>query len=257
MTDCIFYCKTYESDVFKHLLDLLTTNITLDTVTWVIGKDGIHISFYSSGSTLMLDSTLNSVNFIDYRYTSDSPMSIGIPVNDIRLITKHIKSRCSMQIYIKSTDEPIIVFDIGNKGGIVRNIPYVGNVQLIECSIENTFNVYHVLSSVEFYNICKHVKKLEDRLTLQSLHDRIVINSISVLDSTVRHISYIESIQRHIPPALIQSPYPPNPIDVSHITTLSRMGKLSTVIQVYVSSRCIKFQTQVGALGDVTVCMFN
>lgn len=254
----LFYAKTCESDVMKHLLDLLATNVTYDTVTWVIDRVGIKISFTTPASTLMIQVELDSENFIDYRYEDEVPLTIGVPLHDLRAIVRNIKSRCSLQISILSDDTGIICFDIGNKGGIVRNIPYVANVQLIDYSIDDTqFSVYHVVSSTDFYNICKHIKKIEDKLTLQSLEDRVVINSTSMLDSSIRHVSYIDSVQRirdHHPTGK-QGLYPAEPLDVSPITTLSRLGKLSTVIQIYISNRYLKFHTKAGSLGHVTVCI--
>jgi hypothetical protein len=87
----LFYAKTYESDVMKHLLDILATNVTHDTVTWVIDHTGINISFTTQQSTLMIKVYLNSENFIDYRYDDDVPLTIGVPLHDLRSIVRNIK----------------------------------------------------------------------------------------------------------------------------------------------------------------------
>lgn len=246
----LFYLKTYESDVVKHLFEVISCNLCVDMVTWKITHEGIHISSISADNTMIVDLHLDSKNFSTY--TLKNPLTIGIPIYDLRVITKNIKSRSMIQIYIKSDlhVKPHIYFDIGNKGGIVRSVSVTTDVQVLELSVDTSFTAFHVISSIEFYKICKTIKKLDDNLVLVSHPSKLEIHVVSP-SGTEMNLSYLDS-HRHV----IRSSGIIEPISLTHINTLCKLGKLSSIIRVYLSgSNFLKFETSIGVLGTITLCM--
>ncbi len=232
-------------------------------VVWVIDDTGINISCmtHSTSQSTLINIQLQSHNFIAYEYHGDAPTVIGIPVYHLRGVARDIKGKLDLCIYIETTDPTNMCFDIGTKGGIIRKVPFIHEVQWADYVIDITqFKIYHVFSSPEFYIICKHVTKTESKLSIQSHPDRVVITSRSLLDASVHHTSYLRSNRRLVTGMTgvdMDTVYPSRGLDVDPLSSLMRLGKMSTIIRMHLSDHCVRLECTVGSLGHASVCIHS
>lgn len=244
----VFYSKTYESDAIKHLLELLACNLTTSHITLNLSSDGIGISCCTEDHQMMFDVFMEAKNFNAYHCTQ--PCRVGVPLQDLRDISKYIKNRCAVQIAIEDSALDVLHIVVGQRGGISRSIKMITDIQTFTVEHTLIFPVFHVLPSLEFYKVCKGIRLIDDKVVFCSFDDRIEIQ-LGSTQSNLVNTSYVEAPRHVLDPT---QPIPDLKLRVDRITSLSRLGKLHTILRIGMREHYVRFETRVGALG--TLCVY-
>ena len=99
----IFKCKTGEAYQIKVLAELLTNN--LKTGCFEINEDGISLRMFDNPRKTLVDLNLIAENFSLFKFNNDNTkISVGLNLNFFFRLTKSVKKKDSIQLFINSED---------------------------------------------------------------------------------------------------------------------------------------------------------
>ncbi len=84
-----FFCKTSEGYIVKTLAELLQNNIK--NGCFILSRKGIILRMTDSNKKILIDIDMQADNFTQYKFKSNTTMSIGLNFSHFYKMVKNIK----------------------------------------------------------------------------------------------------------------------------------------------------------------------
>jgi hypothetical protein len=134
-SDCTFYAKTTEGFIIKNLIEVLQNNINCGC--FVINKNGIIFRMTDSQDRVLIDFTLSSDNFTQYKFKLNQSQSLGLNLSHFYKMVKNIKKKDSMALFIEEGKENELGIKVipKEKNRVITSYIKIQNLQSLDIEL--------------------------------------------------------------------------------------------------------------------------
>lgn len=251
----IFKAKTNQAYILKILAELLQNNIK--TAYFEIDASGIKLCMMDYHKTILTDVTLDSENFILYKYKSPDPkLYLGINLNHFHKMLKSIKKKDSIQLFIND-DAPN---DLGIKviprenNRITTSYIKIQSTQTLEIDIPTGYGKPIIVPSSEYQKMVKDMTHIGSVINVlaKDFHITFICDAGGVMK---RHVEFGEfedsdsdNDSDNDTPIYCQN------FNTEQLARITKMAGLSSNMQIYPKKGLpLLFKSNIGSLGKISI----
>ena len=253
----IFKCKTGEAYQIKVLAELLTNN--LKTGCFEINENGISLRMFDNPRKTLVDLNLLAENFSLFKFKSDKKMSVGLNLNFFHKLTRSVKKKDSIQLFINSED----LTELGIKTipkentRVTTSCIKIQNIQNIDADLPVGYGKPVIVPSPDFQKMCKELSSIgSTNIRVQSSGNCIdfIADADDVLKRKVRlgesDDSDVEDDKQSKKDNFFQATF-----TTDQFTRINKIAGLSNTLQIFpgTSNLPLLFRSNVGSLGKISI----
>jgi proliferating cell nuclear antigen PCNA len=250
----IFKAKTHCAYTIKILAELLQNNIK--TACFEIDEDGIKLCMMDYHRTILIQVSLESENFILYKFKSKEKLFLGINLNHFHKMLKSIKKKDSMQLFINDeypTDLGIKVIPKENNR-ITTSFVKIQGIQTLDIDVPDGYGKPIIIPSTEYQKMCKdmaHIGSITN-IVARNFHIKFRCNAGGVMK---RHVEFGEMGDSDDDDEEDENIVEYNQdFDTEQLSRITKMAGLSSNIQIYPSKgKPLLFRSAIGSLGKISI----
>lgn len=240
--------QTNEGDVLKSLFELIFNNIK-QHIQLHCTSDGVFSTTMSEDKQLVFNMSLLKSQFLYYKCDKN----INITMNLKQLVTdlKIVKKKSTVSFYMDDTMDVLHV-DLSGKGGqdtTTISCPVQVGVQTVSIQLPTEYNYYHVITSMDFYRLCRNIGNSTDMYSIEYDKDTLIFKS-HMNDTTLRTVRLGANME-HVSTEHIE----PVRKCLTNLPKLLKLSQLGTNIKIHVSSKpYMALESNIGSMGKLIVC---
>ena len=251
----IFKCKTAEAYQIKVLAELLTNN--LKTGCFEINEDGISLRMFDNPRKTLVDLNLIAENFSLFKFNNDNTkISVGLNLNFFFRLTKSVKKKDSIQLFINSEDSTELGITTIPKENtrVTTSCIKILNIQNLDAELPTGYGKPVIVSSADFQKMCKELSSIgSTNICVESLGNCIdfIADADDILKRTVRLGESDEDDKKQSKDhKLYQATF-----TTDQFTRINKIAGLSTTLQIFPGTENLPllFRSNVGSLGKISV----
>lgn len=248
----IFKAKTHCAYTIKILAELLQNN--LKTACFEIDKNGIKLSMMDHHETILINLSLESENFILYKFKPKERMFLGINLSHFHRMLKSIKKKDSMQLFIDD-DSPN---DLGIKvipkenNRITTSFIKIQSIQNLSIALPTGYGKPVIVPSSEYQKMCKDMSHISNVVCIiaKSFHIKFICNAGGVMK---RHVEFGEMSESDDDENQEDTEYK-DIFDTDQLSRITKIAGLSNNMQIYPKRRNpLLFKSSIGSLGKISI----
>lgn len=250
----IFKAKTHNAYTIKIMAELLQNNIK--TACFEIDEEGVKLCMMDHHRTILIQVSLESDNFILYKFKAKEKLFLGINLNHFHKMLKSIKKKDSMQLFIND-DTPN---DLGIKvipkenNRVTTSFVKIQGIQTLDIDIPDGYGKPIIVPSAEYQKMCKDMAHIGSVINVvaKNFHIKFRCNAGGVMK---RHVEFgemgdsddEEQEDEHL------SEYNQD-FDTEQLSRITKMAGLSTNMQIYPQKgKPLLFRSSIGSLGKISI----
>ena len=254
----IFKCKTGEAYQIKVLAELLTNN--LKTGCFEINEDGISLRMFDNPRKTLVDLNLLAENFSLFKFKADKKMSVGLNLNFFHKLTKSVKKKDSIQLFINSED----LTELGIKTIPKENTRVttsgikIQNIQNIDADLPLGYGKPVIVPSPDFQKMCKELSSIgSTNIRVESRGNCIdfVADADDILKRKVRLGESDDSDAEDDQKQSKKDNFYQATFTTDQFTRINKIAGLSNTLQIFpgTTNLPLLFRANVGSLGKISV----
>ena len=253
----IFRAKSTEAYCIKILAELLANN--LKSGCFEIDEDGMKLTMMDNHRKILIDLSLNSINFSIYKFNNPEKLFIGLNLSHLHKTLKSLKKKDVIEFFITSeepTDLNIQVIPKDN-ARVTTSVMKIQNIQTLDISIPEGYGKPIIISSGEYSKMLKDLGSLGNnikgniiKILSKNRQIEFSCNSAGILKRKVRFGEIDEDIKDELSESKDECYNEEFPSDL--LSKITKLAGLSTQIQVYIGKPLL-LVSNIGNLGKISV----
>jgi proliferating cell nuclear antigen len=250
----IFKAKTHNAYTIKIMAELLQNNIK--TACFEIDEEGVKLCMMDHHRTILIQVSLESDNFILYKFKAKEKLFLGINLNHFHKMLKSIKKKDSMQLFIND-DTPN---DLGIKvipkenNRVTTSFVKIQGIQTLDIDIPDGYGKPIIVPSAEYQKMCKDMAHIGSVINVvaRNFHIKFRCNAGGVMK---RHVEFGEmgdsDDEERDDDNLIEYN---QDFDTEQLSRITKMAGLSTNMQIFPQQgKPLLFRSSIGSLGKISI----
>lgn len=250
----IFKAKTHNAYTIKIMAELLQNNIK--TACFEIDEEGVKLCMMDHHRTILIQVSLESDNFILYKFKAKEKLFLGINLNHFHKMLKSIKKKDSMQLFIND-DTPN---DLGIKvipkenNRVTTSFVKIQGIQTLDIDIPDGYGKPIIVPSAEYQKMCKDMAHIGSVINVvaRNFHIKFRCNAGGVMK---RHVEFGEmgdsDDEENDDDNLTEYN---QDFDTEQLSRITKMAGLSTNMQIYPQKgKPLLFRSSIGSLGKISI----
>jgi proliferating cell nuclear antigen PCNA len=254
----IFRAKSTEAYCIKILAELLANN--LKSGCFEIDEDGMKLTMMDNHRKILIDLSLNSINFSVYKFNNPEKMYIGLNLSHLHRTLKSLKKKDVIEFYITSEDPTDLNIQVIPKDNarVTTSIMKIQNIQTLDISIPDGYGKPIIISSSEYSKMLKDLGSLGNnikgniiKIISKNRQIEFSCNSAGILKRRVKFGEIEEDdIEESSSENKVECYNEEFPSDL--LSKITKLAGLSSQIQVYIG-RPLLLVSNIGNLGKISV----
>lgn len=250
----IFKAKSHSAYTIKILAELLQNNIK--TACFEIDENGIQLCMMDHHRTILIQVSLESENFILYKFRAKEKLFLGINLNHFHKMLKSIKKKDSLCLFIDDdapTDLGIKVIPKENNR-VTTSFVKIQGIQTLDIDIPEGYGKPIIVPSSEYQKMCKDMAHIGSVINVVSknFHIKFVCNAGGVMKRNVEFGEMGDSDEDDEDDSNIIEYN--QEFDTEQLSRITKMAGLSTNIQIYPKKGLpLMFKSSIGSLGKIAI----
>lgn len=248
----IFKCETNNAYVIKVLAELLQSIIK--TACFEVDEKGIKLSMldHTCDKTILTVVNLDAENFTKYKFTSSTPLYLGINLNHLHKMLKSIKKKESLKLYIDDknpTDLAIVVIPKENTR-TTTSIIKIQNIQCLDFEIPTGYGKPILISSSEYMKMIKEMLQIGSAITINSFESYIEFkcNIGGILQRNVQFGELPDDDDE----VYTKKDTFSQTFDTEQLSRITKISGLSTQLQIYATPNLpLLIKSNISTLGKI------
>lgn len=243
-----FFCKTSEGYIIKTLAELLQNNIK--NGCFILSRKGIILRMTDSNKKILIDIDMQADHFTQYKFKSNTTISIGLNFSHFYKMVKNIKKKDSVVLFIeeeKQTELGIKVIP-KEKNRVTTSFVKIQNLQSLDIELPEGYSNSIIIPSNEYIKMIKDLNNIGGNSISISSSNNVIKFSCNSNGVYSRDIMFGENEDDEEKEIVSQD------FETEQLTRISKVAGLSTQIQIYQSPDLpILFKSNIGNLGKIYV----
>lgn len=246
----VFEATTKDGYYIKILSELMHNNLKFGC--FEIDSTGIKSSMIDLGKTVLFNLQLHANKFNVYKFKSSTKLSIGINLNHFYLLTKSIKKKDTVSLFISEANKNELGIKVISKenGNSTTSYVAIQKYQTLEIEVPTGYSKSVIISSSEYQKMIKSLGHIHDNVTISSKQTSVCFSSES--EGIVRRTSTfgeVDSDDDEDDENEFNDVF-----DIKQLVKISKICNLSSNIQLFIiKDNPLLFKSDIGYLGQISI----